>query len=151
MRDVELTGGDRRIVVVVVDKDEDAVAAVNEVAARRDIRAAQVTAVGGFHAAEVGYFDRERRDFQCIAVPEQVEVLSLVGDIAENQGRPALHAHAVLGRRDGTTVGGHLLRGEVWPTLEVVITEVAASLRKSVDPETGLALLSVPPATDTVR
>lgn len=151
MRDVELTGGDRRIVVVVVDKDEDAVAAVNEVAARRDIRAAQVTAVGGFHAAEVGYFDRERRDFQRIAVPEQVEVLSLVGDIAENQGRPALHAHAVLGRRDGTTVGGHLLRGEVWPTLEVVITEVAASLRKSVDPETGLALLSVPPATDTVR
>ena len=46
------------------------------------------------------------------------------------------------GRRDGTTVGGHLLYGEVWPTLEVVITEVGGSLIKRVDPETGLALLT---------
>jgi predicted DNA-binding protein with PD1-like motif len=143
MRDVELGGGDRRVIVVVVDKGEDAVAAVNEVAERRGLRAAQVTAVGGFHSAEVGYFDREQRDYRRIPVPDQVEVLSLVGDIAENQGRPALHVHAVLGRRDGSTVGGHLLRGEVWPTLEVIITEVAESLAKRVDPETGLALLAV--------
>jgi predicted DNA-binding protein with PD1-like motif len=143
MQEVELAGGERRVVVVVVGKGEDAVAAVNDVAERRDIRAAQVTAVGGFQRAELGYFERDRHDYVTIPVDEQVEVLSLVGDIAENQGRAALHVHAVLGRRDGTTVGGHLLRGEVWPTLEVVITEVARSLAKSVDPETGLALLTL--------
>ena len=69
-------------------------------------------------------------------------MLSLIGDIAEQHGQPALHMHAVLGRRDGSTVGGHLLRGEVWPTLEVIVTEVAESLAKRVDPETGLALLA---------
>ncbi|MER6591464.1 DUF296 domain-containing protein [Micromonospora purpureochromogenes] len=65
-----------------------------------------------------------------------------LGDIAEHQGKPALHMHAVLGRRDGSTVGGHLLRGEVWLTLEVVISEVRASLAKRVDQETGPALLA---------
>jgi predicted DNA-binding protein with PD1-like motif len=142
MRDIELTDGDRRVVVVVVDKGEDAFTAVTDIAARRGIRGARVTAVGGFHTADVGYFDREKRDYLRIPVPEQVEVLSLIGDIADNQGQPALHVHAVLGRRDGTTVGGHLLRGEVWPTLEVIITEVAPSLTKRLDPETGLALLT---------
>ena len=142
MRDVELRDGDRRVVVVVVNPGEDAVAAVNDVAARRGIRGASVTAVGGFHHADVGYFDRQTRDYVRINVPDQVEVLSLLGDVADNQGQAALHVHAVLGRRDGSTVGGHLLYGEVWPTLEVIITEVGADLVKRVDPETGLALLA---------
>jgi predicted DNA-binding protein with PD1-like motif len=47
----------------------------------------------------------------------------------------------VVGRRDGSTVGGHLLEGHVWPTLEVVLTESPAHLRKKHDPETGLALI----------
>jgi predicted DNA-binding protein with PD1-like motif len=141
MRDIELSDGFRRV-VVAVDKGEDAVAAINEVAARYNIRGAGVTAVGGFQSAEVGYFDREMRDYVRIPVPGQVEVLSLVGDIADNGGKGVLHVHTVLGRRDGTTMGGHLLRGEVWPTLEVIITEVGANLAKHVDPETGLALLS---------
>ncbi|WBB68011.1 PPC domain-containing DNA-binding protein [Micromonospora sp. WMMD812] len=142
MRDVELHEDGRRVVVVVLDKGEDPVTVINQVAVDRNIRGASVTAVGGFQAAELGYFDRERREIRPIPVTEQVEVLSILGDIAEDSGRPALHVHAVLGRRDGSTVGGHLLRGEVWPTLEVVITEVGASLAKKVDPETGLALLS---------
>ncbi|SCE94163.1 hypothetical protein GA0070214_103457 [Micromonospora chaiyaphumensis] len=128
--------------VVAVDKGEDAVATINEVAVRYGIRGARVTAVGGFKSAELGYFDRGKRDYLRIPVREQVEVLSLLGDIADNQGRPALHVHAVVGHRDGSTVGGHLLRGEVWPTLEVIITEVGASLVKRVDQETGLALLT---------
>jgi predicted DNA-binding protein with PD1-like motif len=142
MREVELRDGDRRIVVVAVDKGQDAVTMVTEAAARHGMRGARVTAVGGFASAEVGYFDREKRDYLRIPVREQVEVLSLLGDIADNQGQPALHVHAVLGRRDGSAVGGHLLRGEVWPTLEVIISEVGASLAKRVDPETGLALIA---------
>ncbi|MFJ8577853.1 PPC domain-containing DNA-binding protein [Micromonospora sp. NPDC093277] len=142
MREIELGDGDRRVLVVVVDKGEDAVAAVNEAAQRHGIRGARVTAVGGFASADLAYFEREKRNFRTIPVGEQVEVLSLLGDIAEHEGKPALHVHAVLGRRDGSTVGGHLLRGEVWPTLEVVISEVGASLAKRVDPETGLALLA---------
>ncbi|KXK62790.1 hypothetical protein AWW66_06275 [Micromonospora rosaria] len=142
MRMTELTDGGCRVIVVAVDKGEDAVEVVNEVAARSDVRGARVTAVGGFRRAEVGYFDRDARDYLRIPVAEQVEVLSLLGDVAESQGRPALHVHAVLGRRDGSTVGGHLLRGEVWPTLEVIISEVGGSLVKRVDPETGLALLT---------
>ncbi|MEW2331962.1 PPC domain-containing DNA-binding protein [Micromonospora chersina] len=142
MKDIELTDGDRRVVVVAAEKGEDAVAVINDVAAQRGICGARVTAVGGFRSAELGYFDRVKRDYLRIPVDEQVEVLSLLGDIADNQGKPALHVHAVLGHRDGTTVGGHLLRGEVWPTLEVIITEVGADLAKRIDPETGLALLA---------
>jgi uncharacterized protein len=70
-------------------------------------------------------------------------VLSLLGDVAVSEGKPTLHIHAVLGRSDGSVVGGHLLEGHVRPTLEVVFVEPPAHLKKCKDPETGLALIAL--------
>ena len=129
--------------VAVLDKGDEALAGITDAARRHGLDAAQLTAVGAMAHAEVGYFDRERRDYDRIPVREQVEVLSLLGDVADRDGTPVVHAHTVLGRRDGSVVGGHLLAGEVWPTLEVILTEVAPQLAKRVDPETGLALIDL--------
>jgi predicted DNA-binding protein with PD1-like motif len=131
----------RRVLVVVCDKGEEAVGAVCAAMTEHGILGGQVTAVGGFQRAELAYYERDRLDYVRIPVTDQVEVLSMLGDVAERDGTPQLHTHAVLGRRDGSTVGGHLLSGDVWPTLEVIVTEVGPELAKRVDPETGLALL----------
>lgn len=77
-----------------------------------------------------------------IRVDEQCEVLSIVGDIALGEDGPAPHLHAVLGLRDGTTRGGHLLSGRVWPTLEVVVRSSPATLAKTFRPDVGLALIA---------
>jgi uncharacterized protein len=142
MRTRQLGDGDRRVLVVVCDKGEEALGAVTGAVRANGIRAGQVTAVGGFRQARLGFFDRDNREYAPIPVEEQVEVLSLLGDVAEQDGRPVVHLHAVLGRRDGSTVGGHLLDGQVWPTLEVIVTEVGPELTKQIDPETGLALIA---------
>ena len=91
----------------------------------------------------LGYFDWEKKDYQPRSrVREQVEVLSLVGDVALDEGgKPKVHAHVVVGRSDGTTRGGHLLEGHVRPTLEVMLVESPAHLRRRHDPESGLALI----------
>lgn len=69
---------------------------------------------------------------------------SLIGDIGiDQQGAPALHMHVVLGKRDGSAVAGHLAKAHVRPTLEVVIKESPAHLRRVLDPETGLALIKL--------
>jgi predicted DNA-binding protein with PD1-like motif len=48
-----------------------------------------------------------------------------------------------LGLSDGTTRGGHLLEGLVFPTLEVVVTEIPAELRKVMRPDLGIALIDL--------
>ncbi|MFR9780233.1 PPC domain-containing DNA-binding protein [Micromonospora sp. MS34] len=144
MRAEELHHPTGRVLVVVCDKGEDPVSVVGDALHRYGLCAGRVTAVGGFREAEVGWFDPERADYRRIPVREQVEVLSLLGDVAARDGQPVLHVHAVLGRSDGSTVGGHLLGAKVWPTLEVIVTEVAPELAKQVDPGTGLALIAGP-------
>ena len=115
----------------------------DDVAKENGLSAARFTAIGAFSDATLGYFDMEKKEYEEIPVDEQVEVLSLVGDIALFEGEPKLHAHAVLGRSDGTTRGGHLLGAHVQPTLEVVIVESPEHLRRETDEETGLPLLAV--------
>ena len=85
----------------------------------------------------LGYFDRQSKKYKEIPIEEQVEVLSLVGDIALKDRAPQVHAHVVVGKSDGTAHGGHILKAHVWPTLEVVLTESPKHLRRKIDAETG--------------
>jgi predicted DNA-binding protein with PD1-like motif len=107
------------------------------------IEAGSLTAIGAFERAVLGYFDWQTKEYRRIPVEEQVEVLSLIGDVAVSEGEPTLHMHAVLGKCDGSTVGGHLLEGHVRPTLEITLIEPPAHLRKRKDPQTGLALIDL--------
>jgi predicted DNA-binding protein with PD1-like motif len=129
--------------VVVCDPGDEAVSVLTQFAQAEDLEAAQITAIGGFERATVGWFDRATRDYRRIPVDEQCELLSLVGDVAEGQDGPILHVHAVLGLSDGTTRGGHLLEGRVFPTLEAIVTESPAQLRKVLRPELGIALIDL--------
>ena len=129
--------------VVVCDPGDEAVSALTEFARSERLEAAQITAVGAFEYATVGWFDRAARDYRRIPVDEQCELLSLIGDVAEGQDGPILHVHAVLGLSDGTTRGGHLLEGRVFPTLEAVVTETPAQLRKVLRPDIGIALIDL--------
>ena len=128
---------------LVFDPGDEVMEELTNFAKENDLSAARFTAIGAFSDATLGYFDMEKKEYKKIPVDEQVEVLSLVGDVALFEGEPKLHVHAVLGRSDGTTRGGHLLGAHVQPTLEVVIVESPEHLRRETDEETGLPLLAV--------
>lgn len=134
-----------RTYALVFDTGDEPVSLLTRFAAEHQIAAARFTAIGAFSEAVVGYFDWQRKDYERIAVPEQVEVLALVGDVALAEGRPKLHAHVVLGKRDGTAHGGHLLEARVRPTLEVVLVQSPTWLARVHDPHSGLALIKMTP------
>jgi predicted DNA-binding protein with PD1-like motif len=133
----------RRTFVLVCDRHDDPVEAITAAAKRFDLRAASLTGIGAFSAVTLGFFDRSRRDYVRRVIREQVEVVSLIGNIALNQDEPRVHTHVVVARADGTALGGHLLGGSVDPTLEVTLVESPATLRRRTDPATGLALIDL--------
>ncbi|MFZ3561005.1 MULTISPECIES: PPC domain-containing DNA-binding protein [unclassified Streptomyces] len=129
------------VYVLVLDEGEEALTGITDFARARSLGASQVTAVGAFSQAVVGWFDRDAKDYRPTTVDRQCEVLSLLGDIAVGEDGPTAHLHTVLGLADGTTRGGHLLEGRVWPTLEVIVRDSPAELAKVYRPELGLALI----------
>ena len=59
------------VYVTVLDPGEEAVAVLSGFARDQKLTAAQVTAVGAFELATVGWFDRSARKYQPISVDEQ--------------------------------------------------------------------------------
>lgn len=140
---LEGTAGGQRY-ALIFDKGDEMIRLLTAFAKEQGLSAGQFTAIGAFSRAVLGYFDREQKDYRKIPVGSQVEVVSLLGDIALKGEEPVVHAHAVLGEPDGTARVGHLLEGHVWPTLELILEESPRDLRKRYDPETGLTLIDLP-------
>jgi predicted DNA-binding protein with PD1-like motif len=135
---------DQRVFAVIFDTGEDPVAGLTRFAEEQNLSASSFSAIGAFSEATLGYFDWEKKDYEPIPVSEQTEVLSMLGDIAvEGRNRKKVHAHAVLGKRDGATCGGHLLAARVRPTLEVILTESPGYLQRKHDPRSGLSLIKI--------
>ena len=134
--------GETRVWIAVLEAGEEAKQSLLEIAKKEKIEDASFVALGAFAKATVAYFDWQEKKYRDIPVDEQVEVISLIGDIVpDEKGRPSLHAHTVLGRRDGSTRGGHLQEGHVRPTPEITITETPAHLTRRKHPDLGVALI----------
>ena len=129
---------------IILDAGDEALACLKAFARDNRLTAASFKAIGAFERAELSFFDWATKTYEPIPVTEQVEVASLTGDIAvEPDGEPGVHVHAVLGRRDGSAVAGHLNKGVVRPTLEIILTEQPSYLKKRRDQETGLMLIAL--------
>jgi predicted DNA-binding protein with PD1-like motif len=113
-------------------------------ATEQELADASFKAIGALAAVKLAWFNPQTKKYQiCVDLKEQVELLSMIGDVAQHEGRPIVHAHVVVGRSDGTTAGGHLLEASVRPTCEVFLTESPVGLSKALDPETGLVLIKL--------
>ena len=142
MKSKLINDGPQKTYVLVLDKGDEAVGSIEGFARENCIAAAQLTGIGAFSDVVLGFFDWEMKDYRRIPLNEQVEVVSLLGDIALGpNGKPALHPHVVVSRVDGIAMGGHLLEAHVRPTLEVVLTESPRHLHKRKDSDSGLALI----------
>ena len=134
-----------RTFVLIFDSGEEAVAGLKAFAGENGVDGAQVSAIGALERGVVAWLNWETKAYEPVRVDEQCEVISVLGDVAKDEdGKPSLHLHGVLGLKGGRTVGGHVQALHVRPTLEVVLTETPAHLRRKPRRDLGgIALIDV--------
>jgi len=128
--------------ILMFETGEELVDGLLQFAKLQKVSAASFKAVGALSSVRLGWFSWESKRFEpSVTLDEQVELLSLIGDVALEDGEPVVHAHAVIAKKDGTAHGGHLLNATVRPNCEVFLTQSPAKLRRFIDPDSGLALI----------
>jgi predicted DNA-binding protein with PD1-like motif len=132
-----------RTIALILDRGDEVMSTLQRFAKEHSLTASRVSAIGAFESATLGYFNWDSKEYERISIDEQVEVLSLVGDIALDGDEPKVHAHVVLGLRNGQAMGGHLLEARVRPTLELMLVESPAHLRRVCDPVSGIPLIRI--------
>ncbi len=143
MRSKVINDAPERTFALIFQTGDDVLPQLVEFARGHALAASHFTAIGAFERLTLGYFDWQTKDYLQIPIDDQVEVVSLIGDIARKDSEPQVHAHVVVGKRDGTAHGGHLLAATVRPTLEVILVESPGYLARRFDAASGLALIDV--------
>lgn len=139
MRSHELTVA--RTFFLVFDRGDEVIAQVRAFAEKEQIRGGSFVAIGAFERATIAWWSWTTKEYEKHEIDEQLEVLTLAGDITVEDGRVKVHAHGSLGRRDGSAVGGHLIEATVRPTLEMQLLAYEQPLTRRRDEETKLSLI----------
>jgi predicted DNA-binding protein with PD1-like motif len=133
-----------RTYILIFEAGDELASGLKQFAREQKLSAASFKGVGALSSVKLAWFNWERKEYELsVVLEEQVELLSLVGDVALKNGEPDVHAHAVIGKKDGTAHGGHLMQAHIRPTCEIILTESPAHLQKQIDPDSGLALIKL--------
>jgi predicted DNA-binding protein with PD1-like motif len=133
----------RREWAIIFDPGDEVMAALKPFVHEQHLSAAHFTAIGAFSQLTIAWFDVNTLSYHPIEIAQQVEVLNLTGDVALSKDQPVVHAHVTVAGKDGAAHGGHLQKAHVLPTLEMILIESPAHLRKTYRPEFGLALIDL--------
>jgi len=125
---------------IILAKGDEVMSGLTDFARQNKVASASFTAIGAFSHATVAWFDEARKEFKLIPIEQQVELVSMIGDIALVNDQPAVHTHVSVASSDGT-VGGHVINAFVFPTLELFMTVYPIPLHKESDEATGLKLI----------
>jgi uncharacterized protein len=126
---------------IILAKGDEVMSGLTDFARQNKVTSASFTAIGAFSHATVAWFDDSRKEFKLIPIEQQVELVSMIGDIALVNDQPAVHTHVAVASSDGTVRGGHVINAFVFPTLELFMTVYPTPLHKESDKATGLKLI----------
>jgi uncharacterized protein len=135
--------GGHRPYVLRLDEGEEVISVLESWLAAQRIHLGYFIAFGGFERVRLEYFNIRTREYQKRDLDHQLEVVSLLGNIALQDGRPKIHAHCVVADERDQTFGGHLGSGVVKPVLEVFLTAIDGALERVKDEQRKLHILQV--------
>jgi len=138
-----LNNDKQKTYAVILESGDEVMECIQSFAKQQNLKASQFNAIGAFSKATLGFFDFNIKDYKKIEVNEQVEVLNVAGDISLYNNEIKIHAHVVLGKKNGAACGGHLLKAIVHPTLEIILTESPSYLQRVIDKDSHIPLIKI--------
>ena len=128
------------IIVARIDKGEEILEKVKEIALKENIKLANLNALGATNDFTVGVLNVENKQYISNNFHGNYEIVSLTGTINTKDGEFYTHLHMSAGNDKGEVFGGHLNRAVVSVTCEMVINIIDGTVDRYFDEETGLNL-----------
>ena len=126
--------------MVVLQRDDDLLGSLRQVAREADIRSAALTGLGAIDGVQLAYWDSSAKVYERVDFEGDLEIGSLVGNITRFEGEAFVHAHVVVGGRDTVAHTGHLMAARCGATVEIFLHDFGGAIHRAPDPNIGLNL-----------
>ena len=132
-----------RVFLVSAEHNSDIVKFVTDFAKKQEIKTATFTAIGALKSAKLGFYDQHKHEYSEHILSASQEIASCIGNVSIKEGKPFVHAHAVLGDENGNVKAGHLLEGKVFAAEVHLVELLGEKIERKSDDETGLFLWEI--------
>jgi len=130
--------------ILRIERGELVHATIHEFCNQHDIKNALVSGIGAVEWVRCGYYDLEAREYRFKEYDsEVVEVTSYLGNVMQKEEGLFVHAHATFSDTKNQVFGGHVDEMRVGVVLEVALTPLASSIKRTFDDDTGLYLMDI--------
>jgi len=130
------------VLVIKLEKGEDVLETLNTIVEKENIEAGFFTGIGALNKVKMGIFIEGK--YEEIIIEDELEIVSLLGNVSLKDGKPFVHAHIIVSKRDGSAFGGHLLPGSIISvTCEVFLIKLKKPIKRGFDEEIKLYLLEL--------
>jgi len=130
--------------VLRLEQGDDILKTLKHFAEAKRIWAAFFEGIGSLYQAKLGHYDfKDTKTYKYETFEEDLEILSLSGNVSTMNHKALPHAHATLGRRDFSVLGGHLEEGSLANMVEVNLNKLPGKLEKARDKDIGLNLMQL--------
>ena len=126
------------IYIVSLKNHSSIVETLTDFVQQQNIQAGEVTGIGAVSEASLRFFNPSTKNYVDKTFKEQMEVTNISGNVAEIEGKLALHLHITLGREDYTALAGHLLEATVQGAAEFILYPLNTRVVKKKDQEVGI-------------
>lgn len=134
---------DGKTIVLVLERGEDIVEAVTDIAKEQGGKFGTVSGIGACDDVELNFYNIDTKTYEKKSFEEPLELISLLGNISHIDDKPFAHLHATFGTNAYATLSGHLTKAVVSATAEIVITMTDLDINRKHDEAIGLNLLNL--------
>jgi predicted DNA-binding protein with PD1-like motif len=126
--------------IIRLDSGDEIAASLRKACIEHHVQYAHFSGIGACRSAEISHFDTKEKKYHSKKLEGMLEIVSLSGNITTVDNEPFVHAHIALGLTDFTVLGGHLVRAEINPTCEIILSPLPMEVGRKLDEKSGLRL-----------
>ena len=138
---MKIISKDTAIHILRFDKGEDVIDGLVKYCGKNNLAAAHFTGLGACGSMILSYYDLDNKKYLDKTFDEDLEIVSLTGNVAKLKDQTIIHTHGVFSAKTYETFGGHVKAMIVSATCEIHLTVIPGTLKRGFDSDSGLNLL----------
>ena len=127
--------------ILRLNRGEEIIASITDLCRKENIKAASVNGIGATQSVEAGFYSFQKKKYCGYSINQNMEILSLLGNISTKDGEPYLHLHIVISNDECEAFGGHLTKAVISVTAEIFIDTIDVEINREPDSLTGINLI----------
>lgn len=130
--------------IIRLIRGEEVVSSINHFCKQNKIKNAVFWGIGSIEDVTLAHYKVNNKKFSEKKFNGIFEIVSLMGNVSLFENKPLVHPHISISDEEMNVFGGHLNKGMVSATVEIVLEVLDSAHNKKMDDEIGLRLFDLP-------